>query len=137
MKLFLRHACAIAAATLLGSTWVYAATPTEQTGKTPPRLTSPSETQKFAELFYEVLLGEFKASEGDPSPAYALLLDAARKNTDGALYKRATDIALKSRPGDAALARIKAMDRHRQQGLPVHQERAGSHESGSTGVKWT
>ena len=108
MKLFLRHACAIAAATLLGSTWVYAATPTEQTGKTPPRLTSPSETQKFAELFYEVLLGEFKASEGDPSTAYALLLDAARKNTDGALYKRATDIALKSRSGDAALAAARA-----------------------------
>ena len=108
MKLFLRHACAIAAATLLGSTWVYAATPTEQTGKTPPWLTSPSETQKFAELFYEVLLGEFKASEGDPSTAYALLLDAARKNTDGALYKRATDIALKSRSGDAALAAARA-----------------------------
>jgi tetratricopeptide (TPR) repeat protein len=108
MKLFLRHASALAAAALLGSTWVHAAATTQQTAKVSPSQPSPSDTQKLAELFYEVLLGEFKASEGDPSTAYALLLDAARKNTDGALYKRATDIALKSRSGDAALAAARA-----------------------------
>jgi len=108
MKLFLRHASALAAAALLGSTWVHAAATTQQTAKISSSHPSPSDTQKLAELFYEVLLGEFKASEGDPSTAYALLLDAARKNTDGALYKRATDIALKSRSGDAALAAARA-----------------------------
>ncbi len=108
MKLFLRHAGAIAAAALLGAPWVHAATATQHTGKTSAGQLSPSDTQKFAELFYEVLLGEFKASEGDPNTAYALLLDAARKNTDGALYKRATDIALQSRSGDAALAAARA-----------------------------
>ena len=108
MKLFLRHASAIAAAALWGSTSVHAAPSTDQTVKPPSRLASPSDTQKFAELFYEVLLGEFKAGEGDPNTAYALMLDAARKNTDGALYKRATDIALQSRSGDAALAAARA-----------------------------
>ena len=108
MKQFLRHAGAIAAAVLLGSSWAHAAATTQQTGKAPSSQSSPSNTQKFAELFYEVLLGEFKASDGDPSTAYALMLDAARKNTDGALYKRATDIALQSRSGDAALAAARA-----------------------------
>ena len=61
-----------------------------------------------AELFYQLMLGELNAIGGEPGVGFSILLDAARKNTDGALYKRATDIALKSRSGDAALAAARA-----------------------------
>ena len=54
-------------------------------------------------LFYQLLIGEMNAQEGEPAAGFALLLDAARKTGDAQLYQRATDIALQSRSGDAAL----------------------------------
>lgn len=54
-------------------------------------------------LFYQLLLGEITLQEGDPAAGFALMLDAARKTGDAQLYKRATDIALQSRSGDASL----------------------------------
>lgn len=59
--------------------------------------------ERTAELFYEVLLGELTASSGDPGTGYALMLQAARQNDDSALYRRAVEIALQARSGDAAL----------------------------------
>lgn len=59
--------------------------------------------ERTAELFYEVLLGELTASTGDPGTGYALMLQAARQSDDGALYRRAVEIALQARSGDAAL----------------------------------
>ncbi len=55
------------------------------------------------ELFYQLLVGEITAQEGEPGAGYALILDAARKTGDAQLYQRATEIALQSRSGDAAL----------------------------------
>ena len=43
-----------------------------------------------------------------PAPAYQLLLDAARRTRDEALFRRATDIALQARAGDQALAAVLA-----------------------------
>ena len=57
-----------------------------------------------ATLFYEVLIGELTARSGDPGAGYALVLDAARRTGDSALFERAIEIALQSRSGDAALA---------------------------------
>lgn len=54
-------------------------------------------------LFYELLVGEITAQEGEASIGFSLLLDAARKTGDAQLYQRATDIALQARSGDAAL----------------------------------
>ncbi len=54
-------------------------------------------------LFYELLVGEITAQEGETSIGFSLLLDAARKTHDGQLYQRATEIALQGRSGDAAL----------------------------------
>ncbi|HEY3048064.1 MAG TPA: tetratricopeptide repeat protein [Polaromonas sp.] len=54
-------------------------------------------------LFYQLLVGEITAQDGEPAAGFALLLDAARKTNDAQLYQRATDIALQSRSGDAAL----------------------------------
>ncbi|MEO7158917.1 MAG: hypothetical protein ABIX00_00110, partial [Polaromonas sp.] len=56
-----------------------------------------------SELFYELLVGEITAQEGDPAAGFALMLDAARKTSAAQLYQRATDIALQARSGDAAL----------------------------------
>lgn len=61
-----------------------------------------------AELFYEVLLGELNAAAGEPGAGYSLLLDAARKANDGALYQRAVEVALQARSGDAALLAARA-----------------------------
>ncbi|MBH1957578.1 MAG: tetratricopeptide repeat protein [Burkholderiales bacterium] len=55
------------------------------------------------ELFYELLVSEITAQEGEPAAGFALMLDAARKTGDAQLYQRATDIALQARSGDAAL----------------------------------
>ena len=122
MKLIHRHArrpsSQLWAATFLAIT--LAATPAAW-GQTSPgerRARVMSETQANAELFYEVLLGELNASGGEPGTGYALMLDAARKANDGTLYKRAADIALQSRSGDAALVAARAW----KQALPQDRE---------------
>ncbi|MES2511341.1 MAG: tetratricopeptide repeat protein [Pseudomonadota bacterium] len=60
------------------------------------------------ELFYQLLVGEITVQEGEPGAGYALILDAARKSNDPLLYRRATEIALQGRSGDAALQAAKA-----------------------------
>lgn len=67
-----------------------------------------------AALFYEVLLAELTARGGDPGAGYTLVLDAARRSGDSALFERAVEIALQSRSGDAALAAARAW----QQAIP-------------------
>lgn len=59
-------------------------------------------------LFYQLLVGEMTLQEGEPAAGFALMLDAARKTGDAQLYQRATDIALQSRSGDAALQAAQA-----------------------------
>jgi tetratricopeptide (TPR) repeat protein len=59
-------------------------------------------------LFYQLLVGEMTLQEGEPAAGFALMLDAARKTGDALLYQRATDIALQSRSGDAALQSARA-----------------------------
>ena len=46
-----------------------------------------------AELFYELLLGEINARGEEPGTGYSLILDAARKTNDPALYQRAVEVA--------------------------------------------
>ena len=71
-----------------------------------------------SELFYQLLLGEINAREGEPGAAYSLLLDAARKTNDAKLYRRAVDIALQARSGDSALQAARAW----KQALPTSKE---------------
>jgi len=61
-----------------------------------------------AQLFYQLLVGELNATAGEPAAAVSLMLDAARRTRDPQLYKRATDLALESRSGDAALTSARA-----------------------------
>ncbi|MEK8049433.1 tetratricopeptide repeat protein [Ideonella sp. DXS22W] len=61
-----------------------------------------------APMFYQLLIGEMELRAGRAGSAYEILLDAARRQGDEALFQRAVDIALQARAGDQALAAAKA-----------------------------
>ena len=65
--------------------------------------TPPANSALDAVLFYQLLLGELNVRQGSPGAGFSLILDAARKTRDPALFQRAVDIALQARSGDAAL----------------------------------
>ena len=69
---------------------------------------TPRPSDMDAELFYQLLLGELNAGGAEPAAGYSLILDAARKTDDPALYQRAVDIAFQARSGDAALQAARA-----------------------------
>jgi len=73
-----------------------------------PAPEAPLNSALDAPLFYQLLLGEMHVRGGDSGAAYSLLLDAARKKNDEALYRRAVEIALQARSGEAALAAAQA-----------------------------
>ena len=68
----------------------------------------PPNSALDGELFYQLVVGEMTVQEGEPAAGFALLLDAARKTNDAQLYQRATEIALQSRSGEAALQAAQA-----------------------------
>lgn len=55
------------------------------------------------ELFYQLLLSEMYANNGDMADAYQGMLDAARRANSAKLYERAVEIALRARSGESAL----------------------------------
>jgi tetratricopeptide (TPR) repeat protein len=71
-----------------------------------------------ARLFYQLLLGEIELRQGQAGNAYQLILEAARRTRDEALFRRATDIALLARAGDQALAAASAW----REALPESQD---------------
>lgn len=91
----------IAAPLLLAQTAAPPSAPSMQEAALSASLTETSKLD--GELFYQLLVGELTAQEGEPSAGFALILDAARKTNDPQLYQRATEIALQARSGDAAL----------------------------------
>jgi Flp pilus assembly protein TadD len=71
-----------------------------------------------AVLFYQLLLGELNVQAGEPGSGFAIILDAARRTQDEALYQRATELALQSRSGEAALQAARSW----KSSLPESQE---------------
>jgi len=55
-------------------------------------------------LLYQLLLAEFAVRESQPGDAVELMLQAARRNKDDALYRRALQIAAEAGAADKALA---------------------------------
>ncbi len=99
------------AAALLTASATAGTRPVAATHKTPRPSTAQEESRtaaEDAEIFYEILLGEITTRSGDPSSGYALMLEAARTSNDENIYKRAADIALQARSGEAALAAANA-----------------------------
>jgi tetratricopeptide (TPR) repeat protein len=78
-------------------------TQNEQTAKV-----GPENSSLDAPLFYQLLIGEIELSAGRASSAYEVVLDAARRTRDDALFRRAVDIALQSRAGEQALDATRA-----------------------------
>ncbi len=71
-----------------------------------------------AELFYQLLLGELTVRGDEPGAGFALILDAARKTGDPALYQRAVEMAFQARSGDGALQAARAW----KQAMPQSRE---------------
>ena len=70
-----------------------------------------------APLFHQLLIGELEMAAGRAGNAYEVMLDAARRHGDEALYQRATDIALQAHAGDQALAAARAWRTARPQSM--------------------
>ncbi|MEY4884411.1 MAG: hypothetical protein RIS34_2265 [Pseudomonadota bacterium] len=87
-----------------------------QTNTATPGAISNSDMDRT--LFYQLLLGELNAQDGDPGAAYSLILDAARTTNDTRLYKRAVEVALAARQGESALQAARAW----RQALPDSRE---------------
>ncbi|AMO22756.1 tetratricopeptide repeat protein [Ramlibacter solisilvae] len=96
---------ALALAVLVAGLPACAQTPVAKAPETDP---APVSSPMDSRLFYELLLGELNARSGEPAEGLALMLDAARRNGDPALYQRAVEIALQARSGEAALQAARA-----------------------------
>ncbi len=72
--------------------------------KTAPSKPAPAQSAMDAQLFYQLLIGELQLQDDEPGNAYIVILDAARRTKEDALFRRAIDIALQARAGEQALA---------------------------------
>jgi len=83
-------------------------TPAAATESTPIRVTNSA---LDADMFYQILIGELNAVPGlggSPGSSYSILLDAARRTNEAALYERAIELAVQARAGEPALQAAKA-----------------------------
>lgn len=75
----------------------------------PPKiLASANGALTDASLVYQILVGEIELNAGNVGTSYQVLLEAARKTKNEALFRRSTDIALQARAGDKALEAARA-----------------------------
>lgn len=79
---------------------------------TSPRLdggkAAPLSSGLDGELFYQLFVGELAFARGEPGVAYQVLLEAARRTKDEALFRRTVEVAARSGAGEEALAAAKA-----------------------------
>jgi tetratricopeptide (TPR) repeat protein len=61
-----------------------------------------------APLFYQLLIGEMELRRGQAGTAYEVVLDAARRTREPAIFRRAVDIALQGRALEQALGATRA-----------------------------
>lgn len=106
-------AAALLASSLAGAQWALAA------GVAPGTAAANSELD--APLFYQLLVGELELRTGQPGVAYQVLLDAARRTRDEALFQRVVNIAMQARAGDQALIAAKAWREAVPASLEAHQ----------------
>ena len=69
-------------------------------------------------LFYQLLIGEIQARDGDYGTSYQLYFEAAKRLKSSQLYQRAVDVALQARAGEQALVAAQAW----RQALPQDRE---------------
>ena len=88
--------------------WAQPATPS----KTPPPARSTTTTATSGSaldgvLFYQLLLGEVELRRGEAGIAYQVMLEAAKRSRDEAVFRRAVDIALQARAGEQAVEALR------------------------------
>jgi tetratricopeptide (TPR) repeat protein len=71
-------------------------------------------------LFYQLLISELELRQGDAGLAFQVMLEAARRSREEALFRRAVDIAIEGRAGEQALVALKAW----RQALPKSRSAA-------------
>jgi len=106
-------AVALALATV--SAWAQDAAPPAAPASSPPAVNN---SLLDAPLFYQLLIGEIEARQGQPGAAYQVILDAARRSRDETLFRRSVEIALQARAGEEALSATRAW----RSTLPTSQE---------------
>ncbi|WP_418317692.1 tetratricopeptide repeat protein [Piscinibacter sakaiensis] len=74
-----------------------------------------------AQLFYQLLIGELELRAGAPGTAFQIILDAARKERNEQLFKRAADIALQARAGEQSLIAARAWRKALPKSLDAHR----------------
>jgi tetratricopeptide (TPR) repeat protein len=84
---------------------------------------APQNSSLDALLFYQLLIGELELRAGNAGNAFEVMLDAARRQGDEALFQRAVDIALQARAGEQALTAAQAWRAAKPQSLaPLRYE---------------
>ncbi|MDP2419338.1 tetratricopeptide repeat protein [Hydrogenophaga sp.] len=107
---------------LVGSSLTVLAQSAPVTPTPPANETTPVTNSALnAPLFYQLLLGELNVQAGEPGTGYSLILDAARKHRDALLYRRAVDVALQARSGEAALSAARAWAQDLPQSPEAHR----------------
>jgi tetratricopeptide (TPR) repeat protein len=107
MSVLRRWRAAFAAAPLLAAL-LAAGTATGAPSAAAAEPVPPPSSALDAQLFYQLLIGEMELRAGEAGTAYEVILDAARRTRDEALFRRAVDIALGARAGEQALSAARA-----------------------------
>lgn len=111
-ELVRRSALALALSACSWSVTAQTAPPAPKAPATAPAVAPKTEgvvgSALTAPLFYQLLLGELNVRAGEPGTGYSFILDAARKQRDPQLYRRAVEVALQARSGEAALTAARA-----------------------------
>ena len=108
MKQFHRVAGGLALAFAATAALAQAPAAAPQTASSAAAEASPPQSALTARLMYELLLSEMLFREGDAHNSTGFMLNAARRTGDESLFKRATEMAIQSRSGPAALDATRA-----------------------------
>lgn len=122
MSAWMLTACVLSAC---GSLSVQAQQPQAQATVAVAATTSPLPLPSGldAPLFYQLLIGEMELRSGAAGNAYQVMLDAARRSGEEAVYRRAVEIALQARAGEQALQAARAWrDAHPRSVAPLQFE---------------
>jgi len=87
---------------------------------TPPATEAVTRSAMDGVLFYQLLVSELELRQGDAGLAFQVMLEAARRSREEALFRRAVDIAISARAGEQAVEALKVW----RQTLPKSRDAA-------------
>ncbi len=120
LRLFCVRAAALAAGLLLGSVQAQVRTPPPRVAAAPADDAASATVQNSAldtPLFHQLLIAEIELRSGRPAVAADVMLDAAMRQGDEALFQRAVDMALQARSAEQALRAVAEWRRAKPQSV--------------------